>query len=47
MMTFIRVIYKFIKRRFCCCYNKKDANPVMNEYFYEDSVDTNYVVCDV
>lgn len=48
MMAFIRVIHKFIKRTFCfCCSKKKDSHAVMNQYFYEDSVQTNYVVCDV
>ena len=48
MLSFIRIVYKFIKRRFFCCCNKKnDAPAMMNQYFYEDSVQTNYVVCDV
>ena len=47
MMTFIRGIYNFVKRIFCCCNKKKDGHAIMNEYFYEDSVQTNYVVCDV
>ena len=47
MMTFIRVIHNFIKRKFCCCCNNKDEKALMNQYFYEDSVQTNYVVCDV
>jgi hypothetical protein len=46
-MAFIRVIYKFIKQMFCCCCTKKDEKPLMNQYFYEDDVQTNYVVCDV
>ena len=48
MLSFIRIVYKFIKRRFCClCNKKKDAPAIMNDYFYEDYVQTNYVVCDV
>ena len=49
-MTFVQKIYKYIKRVFCCCFcciKKKNTPPSMNEYFYEDSVQTNYVVCDV
>lgn len=46
-MTFLQKIYKYIKRMFCCCIKKKNIPPSMNEYFYEDSVQTNYVVCDV
>ena len=46
MFAFIRSVYKSIKRLFCyCCMKKKP--PVMNEYFYEDFVQTDYVVCDV
>jgi hypothetical protein len=47
MISFIRVIYKFMKHMFCCCCKKKDEKALMNEYFYEDDVQTNYVVCDV
>ena len=47
-MAFIRVIYNFIKHKFCCCCNnKRYSHAVMNQYLYEDSVQTNYVVCDV
>ncbi len=48
MISFIRIIYNFIKRTCCfCCSKKRDSHAVMNQYFYEDSVQTNYVVCDV